>query len=119
MKRKLSIMPFFTRCSALLLLICLIAGSSYADTLFPDYSSADVCVSCHYSRSKENTPGKHAPAPDNHSDFMHFHCHNQPASLNAASLNSLDIGNRLKRIEDTPALFQFAAPIFHPPQIHI
>ncbi len=103
----------------LLLLTGLIAGSSYADTLFPDYFSADVCVACHYSRSKENTPGKHAPATDNHSGFTHFHCYHQPASLNVTSLNRLDIGHRLKRIKDTPALFQFAESIFRPPRIHI
>lgn len=103
----------------LLALTSLIAGSSYADALFPDYFSADVCVACHYSRSKENTPGKHAPAPDNHSCVVHSHCHHQPVSLNVTSLNRLDIGYRSKLVDDNPALFQFAASIFHPPQIHI
>ncbi len=105
----------------LLLLTGMISGSSYlhAETLSSDFSSVDVCLSCHHSRSKEQAPKKHAPAPDNHSCSTHFHCHHQPASINAGSLNNLYNRHRLKPVKDNPALDQLAASIFHPPQIHI
>ncbi len=105
----------------LLLLTGMISGSSYlyADTLSSDHSSVDVCGPCHHSRSKEQVPEKHAPAPDNHSCSTHFHCHHQPASINVGSLNNLYNNHRLTLVKDNPALFQFAESIFRPPRIHI
>ncbi len=104
---------------AMLLLIATMAVSSYADTLVPDHSSADVCATCPFSHSREKSSGDQVPTADDNHCLAHFHCHHQSASLKILSLNNLGKGYRLTSVKNSLDLSLFVSPIFHPPQIHI